>query len=186
MEVLTDAARRGGRRWWRAARSTTPRPSSACCSSTERLPRRQSRSGTVIAVTGRASARGRGVPVVDGHRAGPFGEHVVRVPARHRRLLVVAGRARRNAATTCDRAALDAFVSERRASGRRGVVGGPAGWPRSGCCIVSWPRRACARDDPTADIEGVRVPAGIPHPLSRGRGRRACSSASGQRAGRPA
>ena len=33
-------------------------------------------------------------------------------------------------------------------------------------------------DDPTADLEGVRVPAGLPKPLSRGRGRRRCSTRS--------
>ena len=37
-----------------------------------------------------ASARRRGVPVVDGDRAGPVGEHAGRVPSRPERLLGVA------------------------------------------------------------------------------------------------
>jgi integrase/recombinase XerD len=66
---------------------------------------------------------------------------------------------------TVDRAALDAFVSQRRAAG-----GAPSSVARQVAAIRMLHRflaeEGLRRDDPTADIEGVRVPAGIPHPLS--------------------
>jgi integrase/recombinase XerD len=66
---------------------------------------------------------------------------------------------------TVDRAALDAFVSERRAAG-----GAASSVARQVAAIRMLHRflaeEGVRRDDPTADIEGVRVPAGIPHPLS--------------------
>ena len=42
----------------------------------------------------------------------------------------------------------------------------PASWPRSGCCTATSPSRGQRPDDPTADLEGVRVPSGIPKPLT--------------------
>jgi integrase/recombinase XerD len=64
-----------------------------------------------------------------------------------------------------DRPALDAFVSERRAAG-----GASASVARQVAAIRMLHRflaeEGIRRDDPTADIEGIRVPAGIPHPLS--------------------
>jgi integrase/recombinase XerD len=64
-----------------------------------------------------------------------------------------------------DRAALDAFVSERRAGGSA-----PSSVARQVAAIRMLHRflaeEGVRGDDPTADIEGVRVPAGIPHPLS--------------------
>lgn len=64
-----------------------------------------------------------------------------------------------------DRTAVDAFVSERRGAG-----GAPASVARQVAAIRMLHRflaeEGMRRDDPTADIEGVRVPAGIPHPLS--------------------
>ena len=64
-----------------------------------------------------------------------------------------------------DRAALDAFVSERRAGGSA-----PSSVARQVAAIRMLHRflteEGLRRDDPTVDIEGVRVPAGIPHPLS--------------------
>ncbi|MEP7202144.1 MAG: site-specific tyrosine recombinase XerD [Ilumatobacteraceae bacterium] len=64
-----------------------------------------------------------------------------------------------------DRAALDTFVSERRAAG-----GAAASVARQVAAIRMLHRflaeEGVRRDDPTADIEGIRVPAGIPHPLS--------------------
>ena len=64
-----------------------------------------------------------------------------------------------------DRAALDAFVSERRGAG-----GAAASVARQVAAIRMLHRflaeEGVRRDDPTADIEGIRVPAGIPHPLS--------------------
>jgi integrase/recombinase XerD len=64
-----------------------------------------------------------------------------------------------------DRAALDAFVSERRAGGSA-----PSSVARQVAAIRMLHRflaeEGLRGDDPTADIEGVRVPAGIPHPLS--------------------
>ena len=66
---------------------------------------------------------------------------------------------------TVDRAALDAFVSERRAAG-----GAASSVARQVAAIRMLHRflaeEGVRRDDPTADIEGIRVPAGIPHPLS--------------------
>jgi integrase/recombinase XerD len=64
-----------------------------------------------------------------------------------------------------DRSMLDAFVSERRGAG-----GAAASVARQVAAIRMLHRflaeEGFRRDDPTADIEGVRVPAGIPHPLT--------------------
>ncbi|MEP7112718.1 MAG: site-specific tyrosine recombinase XerD [Ilumatobacteraceae bacterium] len=64
-----------------------------------------------------------------------------------------------------DRVALDAFVSERRGAG-----GAAASVARQVAAIRMLHRflaeEGVRRDDPSADIEGIRVPAGIPHPLS--------------------
>jgi integrase/recombinase XerD len=64
-----------------------------------------------------------------------------------------------------DRSALDAFVSERRAAG-----GAPSSVARQVAAIRMLHRflaeEGLRRDDPSVDIEGIRVPAGIPHPLS--------------------
>jgi integrase/recombinase XerD len=64
-----------------------------------------------------------------------------------------------------DRAALDAFVSGRRAGGSAA-----SSVARQVAAIRMLHRflaeEGLRRDDPTVDIEGVRVPAGIPHPLS--------------------
>jgi integrase/recombinase XerD len=66
---------------------------------------------------------------------------------------------------TVDRAALDTFVSERRAAG-----GAASSVARQVAAIRMLHRflaeEGMRRDDPTVDIEGIRVPAGIPHPLS--------------------
>ena len=64
-----------------------------------------------------------------------------------------------------DRTLLDAFVGERRAAG-----GAASSVARQVAAIRMLHRflaeEGIRRDDPTADIEGIRVPAGIPHPLS--------------------
>jgi integrase/recombinase XerD len=64
-----------------------------------------------------------------------------------------------------DRIALDAFVSERRAAG-----GAASSVARQVAAIRMLHRflaeEGLRRDDPSVDIEGIRVPAGIPHPLS--------------------
>jgi integrase/recombinase XerD len=64
-----------------------------------------------------------------------------------------------------DRIGLDAFVSDRRSSG-----GAAASVARQVAAIRMLHRflaeEGVRPDDPSADIEGVRVPAGIPHPLS--------------------
>jgi integrase/recombinase XerD len=64
-----------------------------------------------------------------------------------------------------DRAALDIFIGERRAAG-----GAPSSVARQVAAIRMLHRflaeEGMRNDDPTADIEGIRVPAGIPHPLS--------------------
>jgi len=64
-----------------------------------------------------------------------------------------------------DRAALDAFVSARRAEGSAAssVARQVAAIRMLHRFLVEEGMRG---DDPSADIEGVRVPAGIPHPLS--------------------
>ena len=64
-----------------------------------------------------------------------------------------------------DRAALDIFIGERRAAG------GAASSVARQVAAIRMLHRFLAEegirpDDPTADIEGIRVPAGIPHPLS--------------------
>ena len=64
-----------------------------------------------------------------------------------------------------DRAALDTFVSERRGAG-----GAPSSVARQVAAIRMLHRflaeEGIRRDDPTIDVEGIRVPAGIPHPLT--------------------
>ena len=66
---------------------------------------------------------------------------------------------------TVDRTGLDVFVAERRASG-----GAASSVARQVAAIRMLHRflaeEGTRRDDPSADIEGIRVPAGIPHPLS--------------------
>jgi integrase/recombinase XerD len=66
---------------------------------------------------------------------------------------------------TVDRAALDSFISERRVAG-----GAPSSVARQIAAIRMLHRflaeEGIRPDDPTADVEGIRVPAGIPHPLS--------------------
>ena len=64
-----------------------------------------------------------------------------------------------------DRPALDAFVSARRGAG------GAASSVARQVAAIRMLHRFLAEegmrgDDPTADIEGIRVPAGIPHPLT--------------------
>ena len=66
-----------------------------------------------------------------------------------------------------DRAALDSFIRERRAAGSA------ASSVARQLAAIRMLHRFLAEegmrpDDPTADIDGVRVPAGIPHPLSEG------------------
>lgn len=66
---------------------------------------------------------------------------------------------------TVGRAQLDQFVQARRAAGSA-----PSSVARQLAAIRMLHRfmaeEAVRPDDPTADVEGVRVPAGIPHPLS--------------------
>jgi integrase/recombinase XerD len=66
---------------------------------------------------------------------------------------------------TVDRAMLDMFVAERRAAG-----GAASSVARQVAAIRMLHRflaeEGTRRDDPSVDIEGIRVPAGIPHPLS--------------------
>jgi integrase/recombinase XerD len=64
-----------------------------------------------------------------------------------------------------DRASLDAFVQSRRAGGAA-----PSSVARQLAAVRMLHRfmaeEGLRADDPTADLEGVRVPAGIPHPLT--------------------
>ncbi len=64
-----------------------------------------------------------------------------------------------------DRADLDTFVGQRRAAG-----GAPSSVARQIAAIRMLHRflaeEGIRPDDPTADVEGIRVPAGIPHPLT--------------------
>lgn len=66
-----------------------------------------------------------------------------------------------------ERAAIDRFVHERRAAGAA-----PASVARQLAAMRMFYRfcvdEGLCAGDPTADTEGVRVPAGIPHPLSEG------------------
>lgn len=67
--------------------------------------------------------------------------------------------------STVDRAALDTFVQGRRADGSA------ASSVARQLAAIRMLHRFLAEegvrpDDPTADVEGVRVPAGIPHPLT--------------------
>jgi integrase/recombinase XerD len=64
-----------------------------------------------------------------------------------------------------DRSSLDAFVQSRRAGGAA-----PSSVARQLAAVRMLHRfmteEGMRADDPTADLEGVRVPAGIPHPLT--------------------
>lgn len=64
-----------------------------------------------------------------------------------------------------DRGALDRFVQSRRASGAA-----PSSVARQLAAVRMLHRflgeEGARADDPSADVEGVRVPAGIPHPLT--------------------
>ncbi|MGB8862050.1 MAG: site-specific tyrosine recombinase XerD [Ilumatobacteraceae bacterium] len=66
---------------------------------------------------------------------------------------------------TVNRSQLDRFVQQRRASGAA-----PSSVARQLAAIRMLHRflaeEGVRTDDPSADVEGVRVPAGIPHPLS--------------------
>ena len=70
-----------------------------------------------------------------------------------------------SAVGTVDRAMLDRFVQQRRASGSAA-----SSVARQLAAIRMLHRflveEGARGDDPSADVEGVRVPAGIPHPLS--------------------
>ncbi len=73
--------------------------------------------------------------------------------------------AQRETLASVDRAGLDRFVQQRRASGSA-----PSSVARQLAAVRMLHRfmaeEGMRADDPTADVEGVRVPAGIPHPLS--------------------
>ncbi len=66
---------------------------------------------------------------------------------------------------TASTAELEALIAERRAAGAA-----PASVARQFAAIRTfhrfWMEEGGRADDPSADVEGVRVPAGIPHPLS--------------------
>jgi integrase/recombinase XerD len=63
-----------------------------------------------------------------------------------------------------DRVALDTFVGERRKSGAPSSVARQLAAVRMLHRFLA--EEGIRADDPTADVEGIRVPAGIPHPLS--------------------
>ena len=88
-----------------------------------------------------AAPGGRGVPLVDGHRAGRSANTL----AAYRRDLtgycVVARRARRDVARASTGDARRATSASAGCRGRA-VVRRPAGWRRSACCTDSWSRRA--------------------------------------------
>jgi integrase/recombinase XerD len=77
-----------------------------------------------------------------------------------------------------DRAALDRFVQERRAGGSA-----PSSVARQLAAVRMLHRFMAEEggrpDDPSADVEGVRVPAGIPHPLSEDEVRQLLESVTG-------
>jgi integrase/recombinase XerD len=66
---------------------------------------------------------------------------------------------------TVDRAMLDRYVNERRSAGAA-----PSSVARQLAAVRMLHRfmldDGTRKDDPTADVEGVKVPSGIPHPLS--------------------
>ena len=62
----------------------------------------------------------------------------------------------------------------------------PASWPRCARCTATSSPRASGADDPTADLEGVRVPAGLPKPLSEAEVTSLLDAVVGTRSGRPA
>ena len=61
----------------------------------------------------------------------------------------------------------------------------PASWRRSACCTATSSTEGVRPDDPTAELDGVRVPAGLPKPLTRGRGDVPARRRRRQRPGRP-
>lgn len=80
--------------------------------------------------------------------------------------------------TTVDRRAVERFVQHRRAGGSA-----PSSVARQLAAMRMLHRfmadEGMRRDDPTADIDGVKVPAGIPHPLSADEVLRLISAVSG-------
>lgn len=79
---------------------------------------------------------------------------------------------------TVDRRAVERFVHERRNSGAA-----PSSVARMLAAMRMLHRfmadEGMRRDDPTADIDGVKVPAGIPHPLSADEVQRLIGAVSG-------
>jgi integrase/recombinase XerD len=79
---------------------------------------------------------------------------------------------------TVDRSHLDRYVAVRRAAGAA-----PASVARQLAAVRMLHRfmldDGTRTDDPTADVEGVRVPAGIPHPLSEEEVERLLSAVTG-------
>jgi integrase/recombinase XerD len=79
---------------------------------------------------------------------------------------------------TVDRSHLDGYVAVRRAAGAA-----PASVARQLAAVRMLHRfmldDGTRTDDPTADVEGVRVPAGIPHPLSEEEVERLLSAVTG-------
>ena len=175
------AARRGGRRWSCAARSTTPRPSSACCWSSGGC-REGSRLVDLVdrdvGLGDDAAARGRGVPVVDGHRAGPVGQHAVGVPARPDGLLRRGWPSTDATLRRVDRPTLDALRRRAPRRGRRRVV------VARQLAAIRMLHRFLAEEGVRArrpDRRPRRHPGAGRHPQAahRGRGRRAARRAGG-------
>ena len=127
----------------------------------------------------RAAALRRGVPVVDAHREGTFGEHARRLPAGPARLRRLARRPRQPTSSASMPGAADR-VRQRPAGG---AARRPSTIARQLAALRMLHRYLAVEgvrsDDPTADLEGVRVPAGLPKPLTEDEVDRA-SSASAQ------
>ena len=148
--------------------------------------RQRRRVAAVVAIDRRRAAdRGRGVPLLARHRARPGGQHDHRLPPRPHRLhpLAAPPTARRR-----HRRHGDARRVRRRAPGRaaRRCPASPASWPRCGRCTAHLVIEGERADDPTADLEGVTVPAGLPKPLSESDVTSLLDAVVGHRADRPA
>ena len=110
------------------------------------------------------AARGGRAADLAGHRARTVGQHDLGVPARPGRVHRLARRAGRSLATVGP-ADLDRYVGERHAGGAA-----PASVARQLAAMRMLHRFMASEgmraDDPTADLDGVKVPAGIPKPLT--------------------
>ena len=122
-----------------------------------------------------------------GDRAGPVGEHAWPPTAATSRRTARGWRRAGRRSLDVDRAdARSRSSASDAAPAAAPSIASPGSWRRSACCTGSCAEEGMRPDDPTADVEGVRVPAGIPQPLTEAEVDRAARRRRRQRPGRAA